>query len=108
MSRLDERLAALPASRRRKVDRQYRELKVEQMRLDELRKSLGLTQATVARRLKVEQPRISKIEGRPDAALETMRRYVEALGGELEIVAKFEGGRRVTIRSRRDLKRAAR
>ena len=78
------------------------------MRLDELRNSLGLTQAAVARRLRVKQPRVSKIERRPDVVLETMRRYVEALGGKLEIVAKFEGGRRVTIRSGQDLQRAHR
>jgi transcriptional regulator with XRE-family HTH domain len=106
MSTLTERLAALSPARRRKVDRRYRELKVEQMRLDELRKSLGLTQAAVARKLKVKQPRISKIERGPDAVLETMRRYLAALGGELEIVAKFGDGRRVKIRSEADLKRA--
>ncbi len=108
MSTLTERLSALPPARRRKVDQRYRELKAEQMRLDELRKSLGLTQAAVARKLKVKQPRISKIERRPDAVLETMRRYVAALGGELEIVAKFDDGRRVTIRRSKDLERAER
>ena len=106
MSTLTERLAALSPARRRKVVRRYRELKAERMRLDELRKSLGLTQAAVARRLKVKQPRVSKLERRPDPVLETMRRYVAALGGELEIVAKFDGGRRVTIRSGKDLDRA--
>lgn len=108
MSTVSERLAALSPARRRKVDRRYRELKAKQMRLDELRKSLGLTQAAVARKLKVKQPRVSKLERRPDPVLETTRRYVAALGGELEIVAKFEGGRRGTIRSGEDLKRVAR
>jgi transcriptional regulator with XRE-family HTH domain len=63
----------------------------------------GLTQADVARRLGVKQPRVSKVEKRPDAMLEAMRRYVEALGGQLEIAAVFENGRRVEIRSAGDL-----
>jgi transcriptional regulator with XRE-family HTH domain len=106
MSTLDERLAKLPAARRRKVDRRYRELLAEEMRLDELRRTLGLTQAAIARKLKVNQPRVSKIESKPDATLEAMRSYVEALGGRLEVVAVFDKRRRVRIRSRADLKRA--
>jgi hypothetical protein len=46
---------------------------------------------------------VSKVEKRPDAMLEAMRRYVEALGGRLEIAAVFENGRRVEIRSAGDL-----
>ena len=106
MSTLDQRLAKLPAARRRKVDRRYRELLAEEMRLDELRRTLGLTQAAMARKLKVNQPRVSKIERKPDATLEAMRSYVEALGGRLEVVAVFDRRRRIRIRSRADLKRA--
>lgn len=73
------------------------------MKLDELRRSLGLSQADMARRLGVKQPRVSKVEKRPDAMLEAMRRYVEALGGRLEVAAVFENGRRVEIRSAKDL-----
>ena len=103
MSTLKERLDTLPAARRRKVERRYRQLKAEQMKLDELRRSLGLSQADLARRLGVKQPRVSKVEKRPDAMLEAMRRYVEALGGRLEVAAVFENGRRVEIRSAADL-----
>lgn len=106
MSTLDERLAKLPAARRRKVERRYLELLAEEMRLDELRRVLGLTQAAMARKLKVNQPRVSKIENKPDATLEAMRNYVEALGGRLEVVAVFDNRRRVRIRSSADLKRA--
>lgn len=106
MSTLDERLAKLSAARRRKVDRRYLELLAEEMRLDELRRALGLTQAAMAKKLKVNQPRVSKIERKPDATLEAMRSYVEALGGRLEVVAVFDKRRRVRIRTSADLKRA--
>ena len=101
MSTLQERLEAQPPARRRKVERRYRRLKAERMMLDELRRSLGLSQADVARRLGVKQPRVSKVERRPDAMLDAMRRYVEALGGRLEVAAVFENGHRVEIQSAR-------
>jgi DNA-binding XRE family transcriptional regulator len=103
MSTLKGRLESLPPTRRRKVERRYRRLKAEQMMLDELRRSLGLSQAELARRLGVRQPRVSKFEKRPDAMLQAMRRYVEALGGRLEVAAVFDNGRRIEIKSTRDL-----
>lgn len=103
MSTLEERLRRLEPPRRRKIERRYRELVAERMRLDELRRSLGLTQARLARRLKVRQPRVSKIERGSGVGLDTMRRYVEALGGRLEVTAVFEDGRRVAIESAADL-----
>ncbi|TAN47829.1 MAG: helix-turn-helix domain-containing protein [Rhodospirillales bacterium] len=95
----------MPATRRRKVERRYRALLSEEMRLEDLRRTLGLTQADLARKLKVNQPRVSKIEKRPDASLEAMRSYVEALGGKLEVVAVIDG-KRVRIRKAADLPRA--
>ena len=106
MSTLSARLKALSAARRRKVERRYRKLLAEEMRLNELRRALGLTQAAMARKLRVNQPRVSKIERKPDATLEAMRNYVEALGGKLEVVAVFDRRRRVRIRSSSDLSRA--
>jgi predicted transcriptional regulator len=67
-------------------------------RLAEIRESSGLNQTDVANRLGVSQSRVSRIE-RGDTAhteIATVRAYVGALGGEVEIVAKF-GDERVTI-----------
>ena len=60
-------------------------------RLSELRERASLSQAEVARRMGVTQPRVSAIEkGDPDQiTLETIRRYVAALGGRLRLVAGF-------------------
>ena len=59
--------------------------------LAEIRKRHHVTQMEMARRLGVGQPRISQIErGQLDRAeLSTLRAYVEALGGQLEISATF-------------------
>jgi transcriptional regulator with XRE-family HTH domain len=58
--------------------------------LGELRRKLDLTQAIVADRLHVTQENISQIErGEADVRLSTLSRYVEALGGRLEVRAAF-------------------
>lgn len=58
--------------------------------LSELRRKLDLTQAIVADRLDVTQENISQIErGEADVRLSTLSRYVEALGGRLEVRAAF-------------------
>jgi len=58
--------------------------------LGELRRKLDLTQAIVADRLDVTQENVSQIErGEADVRLSTLNRYVEALGGRLEVRAAF-------------------
>lgn len=56
-----------------------------------LRKALSLTQAAVAEALNVQQAEVSRIEKRTDVLLSTMRKYIEAVGGRLEIHAVFPG-----------------
>ncbi len=63
----------------------------QRMALRELRKSLGITQKQLSRSLKVSQPVISDMENRADYQLTTLRRVVHALGGELDIIARFPG-----------------
>lgn len=60
------------------------------MRLADLRESRGLTQLQLARRLGVTQVNVSRIERAEDTQLSTISRYVEALGGHLELRAVFE------------------
>jgi DNA-binding XRE family transcriptional regulator len=55
----------------------------------EFRKAIGLTQEDVAGRMNVAQESISRLEKRKDMHLSTLRKYVEALGGELEISVKM-------------------
>lgn len=65
------------------------EAMLAEMLLHEIREALGLSQEEVASRLERKQPTIVGLEKRADAQVSTVRRYIEALGGELEIVAKF-------------------
>lgn len=63
-----------------------------EMPLNELRQARGLTQATLASLLHVEQPSIAKMEKRTDMYLSTLRNLVQAMGGDLVLTAKFPDG----------------
>ncbi len=58
--------------------------------LAELRREAGLTQEQLAERLGMSQENVSRIERAEDTQLSTIRRYIEALGGSLELHAVFE------------------
>jgi transcriptional regulator with XRE-family HTH domain len=60
--------------------------------LHELRQAREKTQQEMAEALGTTQANISQLEKRADMYLSTLRRYVEALGGELEITARFPSG----------------
>ncbi len=60
-----------------------------EMPLNELRQARGLSQKMLAEVLHVQQPSIAKIEKRTDMYISTLRSHIEAMGGELEVVARF-------------------
>ena len=60
-----------------------------EMDLAEIRRALKLSQEEIAQILHVGQGSVAKIERRTDMYLSTLRRFIEAMGGELEIVARF-------------------
>jgi transcriptional regulator with XRE-family HTH domain len=62
------------------------------MPLHELRRARQLSQEQLAEELGATQPEISKMEHRTDMYVSTLRRFVEAMGGQLEIVARFPDG----------------
>ncbi|MCC5880373.1 MAG: XRE family transcriptional regulator [Idiomarina sp.] len=70
---------------------------IAQMTLAETRKSRGFNQSTLAQELKIAQSNVSQIESRPDVLLSTLAQYIEALGGKLELHAKFPDGQDVEI-----------
>ena len=59
------------------------------MPLREIRKARALTQKELAEILEVNQPAIAKLENRSDMRISNLRKYIEALGGSLGIVARF-------------------
>ena len=77
-----------------------------EMPLNELRQARGLSQKMLAEVLHVQQPSIAKIEKRTDMYLSTLRSHIEAMGGELEVIARFPDGS-VKINNFSDLGAAA-
>ena len=86
---LDEMMATLDPERRRKIEERAAELIAEEMTLRELRKARKLTQVSVARELGISQDAVSRLEQRSDVLLSTLRRTVEAMGGNLSLIARF-------------------
>jgi transcriptional regulator with XRE-family HTH domain len=81
--------------RRARVAKQTREL-LEQMLLSEVRALMGMTQQELADAAGMERPNVARLEKQDDIQVSTLRRLVEALGGELEITFKLPD-RRISI-----------
>jgi len=79
-----------PAARARAEAKAERML--NDMALDELREALKLTQESLAESLHVNQAAISKVERRSDMLISTLRKIIQAMGGELEIRAILPAG----------------
>ena len=86
---LNEVVASLPEVERAKIEARARELIAEEMSLQDLRKAIGKTQTAIAKRLKVGQDAVSKLETRSDMYISTLRSVLKAMGGELELIARF-------------------
>ena len=87
----------LPPDRRQAVEQRAAVLVAQEMALRNLRETFALTQENVAKTMQVGQETVSRIEGqRKDMRLSTLRKYIAALGGDLELVARFPG-RSVTL-----------
>jgi DNA-binding XRE family transcriptional regulator len=91
-------LAALPKGRRRKVEARAKAIIAEEMSLQDLRKALHQTQVHLAKTLGVGQDSVSRIEQRTDMLLSTLHGYVNAMGGELHLIAEFPGRPPVRLR----------
>ena len=73
------------------------------MPLAEIRKAIGMTQQELSKSLETGQGSVSKIEHAADMYLTTLRKYIEALGGELVLKASFPNGREFRIDHVQDL-----
>jgi transcriptional regulator with XRE-family HTH domain len=93
-----ELFAEMSPEARARVDARVRET-VARLRLADIREAIGQTQLVMAAKLKLGQASVSKIESATDMYLSTLRRYIEALGGELVISAKFPEGTVIPIDS---------
>jgi DNA-binding XRE family transcriptional regulator len=84
-------VAQMPQERQARIAAGTQRL-IDEMPLQELRRALDLTQQQVAATLGINQVAVSKMEGQTDMYVSTLRRFVEAMGGELRIVAHFPEG----------------
>jgi DNA-binding transcriptional regulator YiaG len=81
----------MPADAQARVAARVKET-LENMALDELRAARELTQQDLAQVLHVNQAAVSKLERRTDMYVGTLSRFIEAMGGHLEIRAVFPDG----------------
>ena len=86
---IDDKIRKLSTGQRKKVEMRAAQLIAEEMTLRELRKARQLTQVRLARRLGITQDGVSRLEKRSDLLLSTLRETVEAMGGNLSLVAQF-------------------
>jgi predicted XRE-type DNA-binding protein len=76
---------------RAKAARRTQEL-LGELLLSEVRQMAGKSQQQVADALGIKQPSLSKLERQQDMQISTLRKIVKALGGELEVLARFPKG----------------
>lgn len=84
----------IPAERQARNDETARRTILS---LRALRKARTMTQEQLAETLSIAQGDVSKLERRADLYVSTLRRYIEAMGGELEIVARFPDGAEIPV-----------
>ena len=90
--------ATFPPARQRKIKKRAAELIAEEFTLRDLRKAKQITQEEVAQRLSGRQVYVSRLERRADMKLSTLRAYVRALGGDLQLMVTFPGDPPVRLR----------
>ena len=83
--------AKMSPQARARSDALYEQL-VAEMPLHELRQARELSQVKLAQALNVNQAAVSKMEHRTDMYISTLRDYIRAMGGDLDIVARFPDG----------------
>ena len=81
----------MPPESRARAEAKARDMMAE-MLLAEIRKFMGLTQEELAGEPGITQPSLSKLENQEDMQVSTLRRLIEALGGQLEIIAHLPRG----------------
>lgn len=100
---INDYIKKLPKKERDAIKKRSVELIAQEATLQELRKALHCSQEKVADELGVNQAAVSKIERRTDMYVSTLRSYIEAMGGSLDIIAQFPGSPPVHISQFKEL-----
>ena len=88
---LDEIIAEMPEDQREEIIARVTEMEREVEGLKALRKLQERSQQQIAQSLGIKQPAVHKMEKQADLYLSTLRRFVEAAGGKLELVIDLPG-----------------
>lgn len=83
--------AKMSPEAKKRSDEIFAELQRE-VRLTELRNALGVSQEELAQLMKKKQAAISRLERRSDMHVSTLREFISALGGRLQVIASFPDG----------------
>ena len=102
---LQNKLKKLPATRRKKINKRAKELIAQEMTLRDLRKALQLTQENISSKLHMNQEAISRLERRSDLLISTLKSYINAMGGELNLTAKFPNRPLIKLSGFEDIER---
>lgn len=86
---LRDKLSTLPEKRRKAIEAEANTLHAEYLTLKDLRKAQELTQVQLAETLGLKQPTLAQMEKNTDLMLSTLKRYVEAMGGKLNLIVEF-------------------
>lgn len=79
------------------IEARYRDLRDDYMTLQEIRKHQNITQEDMANLLGIRQENVSRMERRKDMRISTIKEYVEALGGKIEVTAVFPDNKVIPI-----------
>ena len=89
--KFSELTAKMSPERQEKINARIKK-ELAEMPLNELRTARGLSQQMLAESLNIQQPAIAKLEKRTDMYISTLRSHIKAMGGELDIIARFPDG----------------
>lgn len=89
MTNLDRIMKGLSPERRKKIEARATQLIAEELTLQKLRRARKLTQVRMAKALGIGQDGVSKLEKRTDLMISTLRKSIQAMGGNLSLVAEF-------------------
>ncbi|MES2663691.1 MAG: XRE family transcriptional regulator [Pseudomonadota bacterium] len=102
-STLEKIWKALPSDRKRRIKAKTAQLAATYLTLQEMKKLIGLTQATICDRLGMPQSNLSRLEKSSDMLLSTLRQYVEATGGTLTLTVELPGQDPIILNGLSDL-----
>jgi DNA-binding XRE family transcriptional regulator len=94
---IDDKIRKLSPMQRKKVEARAAQLISDEMTLRELRRARKLTQVRMAKTLGITQDSVSRLESRSDLLLSTLRKTIEAMGGNLTLVAEFPDSKPVIL-----------